>query len=68
MPIVRLENMELYFMSSWICVTALNRDCFEKYKRRDDLGVFHVLMPLFLSQGFLTDAEVQHNLVSVGVT
>lgn len=49
-------------------MTDLNRDSFVKSHsrvNRDDLQMFYVLTPLSLS---LTDAKVQHNLVSVGVT
>lgn len=56
--------MVLYFVSSWICMTALNQDF---YKHRDDLEMFYILMPLSLCQGCLTDAKVQNNLVSVGL-
>lgn len=58
--------MQLYFVSSWICMTAFNQDFLKKYKHIDDLEMFHILMPLSLSQGCLTDAKVQHNLASVG--
>lgn len=60
--------MALYFVSSWIGMTAPNQDFFKKYKHRDDLEMFYILMPLSLCQGCLTDAKVQQNLVSVGVT